>query len=256
MTDYLPPVSQLLTEGECHKRRPWPDYVALGIGPEHIPDLIRMALDEDLHQADSDSPEVWAPVHAWRALAQLHAEAAVEPLTRLFARIEEFNDEWANEDLPRAFGVLGPAAIAGLRDYLANPSHGLWARAAACFSLSEIGQQHPEERAKCVAILAGQLARLSEMDPVLNTFLISALVDLQAVESAAVIERAFASGRVDISVRGDWEDVQIELGLLGERRTPRPNYHQALLDAMNLVIPAPPQKKRRRRQKHRRKKSA
>jgi hypothetical protein len=43
-------------------------------------------------------------------------------------------------------------------------------------------------------------------------------------ESADVIEQAFASGRVDLMVRGDWEDVQIELGLLDKRITPRRNY--------------------------------
>jgi len=38
--------------------------VKLGFGPEHAQELIRMALDEDLHRADSDSLDVWAPIHA------------------------------------------------------------------------------------------------------------------------------------------------------------------------------------------------
>ena len=44
------------------------------------------------------------------------------------------------------------------------------------------------------------------------------------MKSAPVIERAFAAGCVDISVRGDWEDVQVELGLARERITPKPDY--------------------------------
>jgi hypothetical protein len=250
---YPDPVSKLLTQGDCLGKRQWPDYLALGLGPEHIPDLIRMALDEDLHRADSDSLEVWAPVHAWRTLAQLHAEAAVEPLTQLFARIDEFGDDWVNEDLTGAFGVLGPAAIPGLRDYLADPSHGLWARIAASASLSEICKRYPDERTKCMAILAGQLEHYAKMDPSLNAFIISALVDLQAVETASVIEKAFTSNRVDISVRGDWEDIRIELGLLHERQTPKPDYHQAFLDTMNQETPPPPEEKQKRKRRRKRK---
>jgi hypothetical protein len=67
--DYPEPVSQLLTLGECQRGPQWLDYLALGIGLEHVPDLIRMVQDEELNQAYSESLEVWAPVHAWRALA-------------------------------------------------------------------------------------------------------------------------------------------------------------------------------------------
>ena len=54
------PVSKLLTLGDCHQMRGWPDYLRLGLAPEHIPDLIRMALDDELHWYDSDSAEAWA----------------------------------------------------------------------------------------------------------------------------------------------------------------------------------------------------
>ena len=36
------------------------------------------------------------------------------------------------------------------------------------------------------------------------------------------MERAYAADRVDISIRGDWEDIQVELGLKAARETPRP----------------------------------
>jgi preprotein translocase subunit SecA len=47
------------------------------------------------------------------------------------------------------------------------------------------------------------------------------LWDLKAVEVLPVIERAFTSGRVDESVMGDVEDVQIEFGLKTQREHPR-----------------------------------
>ena len=84
MTDanYPPPLDRLLTYGDpgFQNRAEWPNYVEMfQLGPEHVPDLIRMATDADLNEADTDSPEVWAPLHAWRALGQLRAE---RPLSR------------------------------------------------------------------------------------------------------------------------------------------------------------------------------
>jgi len=79
---------------------------------------------------------------------------------------------------------------------------------------------HPDARAECVAIFARQLEGFAEQDPTLNAFLVDPLLDLKAVEAAPVIERAFAADRVDESVVGDWEDVQIALGLKEQRETP------------------------------------
>ena len=51
------------------------------------------------------------------------------------------------------------------------------------------------------------------------------LAELKVVEAAPLMEEAFAARRVDDMVMGDWEDVQIELGLLAERLTPfRPEW--------------------------------
>src|ERR1700738_4886085 len=107
---YSPPVDQLLTYGEGHLGSPdkWPNYLELGLGQEHIPDLIRMATDEQLNRADPDTLEVWAPTHPWRALGQLHAEAAIEPLLSLFEALED--DDWVKDELPSVFGMIGPAA--------------------------------------------------------------------------------------------------------------------------------------------------
>ena len=218
---YPPPVDKLLTFGDCQNLPEWPNYPELGLGPEQTPDLIRMAIDEELNHAASDSLEVWAPVHAWRALGQLHAEAAVEPLISLFRTIDEDDNEWADEELPTVFGMIGPAAIPALTAYLVNPTNGLYARIAAISSLRRIAEVHPQARTECVALLTRQLEEGAEADPTLNGFLLASLLDLKAVESLPVIERAFAADWVDESIAGDWEDVQIEFGLKEKRETPR-----------------------------------
>jgi len=235
-SDYPEPVSRLLTLGQCRRMDNWSDYLALGIGPEHISDLIRMMQDDELNQADSQSLEVWAPVHAWRALGQLRAEAAIDPLIGLLEQIDEDYEQWIGEEIPEILGMIGPVAVPKVAKCLATPHEGMWAQTTASFALAEIGNRHPEARDDCVSALTRGLENYAAHDPGLNGFLISNLVDLEAVEAAPLMQKAFAANQVDISIMGDWEDVQIRLGLLDERQTPAPQYVQL----PGLVPPASP----------------
>jgi len=67
---YLPPLDRLLTYGDCRELPDDPNYVdELGLTADHIPELIRMATDEELLEwEESGGMEAWAPVHAWRSL--------------------------------------------------------------------------------------------------------------------------------------------------------------------------------------------
>jgi len=212
-TSYQPPVDKLLTYGESNLMKPdeWPDYREMGIGPEHIPDLIRMATDEELNEADSESREVWAPIHAWRALGQLRAVEAVEPLLGLFDRLEY--DDWVNEELPSVFGMVGPAALPILAEYIADLSHNDSSRISAIAGIENIGKRWPDARGESIALLEERLKRFEENEPDVNGFIVEALVELGAREAIPVIEQAFDEGYVDPMVMGDWDDVQVELGL-------------------------------------------
>lgn len=212
-SSYQPPVDRLLTYGEADvvEADDWPNYLELGLGPEHIPDLIRMATDEKLNEADRDSLAFWAPIHAWRALGQLRAEAAIEPLLSLFDLLED--SEWVMEELPEVFGMIGPAALPALATYMADRSHKEWPRINASSSILTIATRWPEARSESVAILSKQLEQFAENEPGFNAFLILALTELGAKEAAPLIEQAFAADRVDPSLMGDWDDVQVRLGL-------------------------------------------
>ncbi len=222
---YAPPVDQLLSYGEAQMSEDWPDYLALGLEGEHIPDLIRMATDEALLGRGLGYENAWGPTHAWRALGQLRAETAIEPLLDLFHFIDDRQDEWMTEELPQVYGMIGAAAIPALSTYLADNSHGQHARIAAAASLEAIGIQHPEARDACIAALTRYLEQGSAgevtSDPSLNGFVIRALIQLEAVESAPAIERVFADDAVDFLITGDWQDVQVDLGLLERRQSPR-----------------------------------
>ena len=80
MKNYTAPVNALLSYGDPRKLirqqgQEWPAYVSeLSFDKTHIDELITMATDPDLNSADSESSEVWAPLHAWRTLGQLRAD--------------------------------------------------------------------------------------------------------------------------------------------------------------------------------------
>ena len=211
MTTYHPPVNKLLTYGDCRKIKGIPDYLELGFTDEHIPALIQMSIDPDLNWGDSESLEVWAPIHAWRALGQLKAQAAIEPLINLFHELED--SDWTQE-LHEVLANIGPATLPYLRTYLADASHGLHPRAGAVETIPYIARQHPETRDTCIDILKNQLEKFEENERELNAFIIWALADdLKAVDVAPLMEKAFEAKRVDKTIVGNWYSIQVTLGL-------------------------------------------
>ena len=217
-TTYTPPVNKLLTIGEPESVNPdkWPDYRELGLGPEHIPELIRMAIDpefrgpEAAEESEEEDPDFWAPLHAIRALGQLHAETAIEPLVNLLGELKD--DEWMFEELPLVFGMLGPAAIPALSAYLADTSHEMYSRSYASNGIIEIADRYPESREECIAIISKQLENFEENDEELNAFLVTNLLHIKAVETLPLIERAFKADKVDDFIV-DLDDVLVGFDL-------------------------------------------
>lgn len=178
----------------------------------------------------------YAPLHAWRALGLLRVREAAAPLAAMMVRYE---DDYARQDLPRVLGMIGEAAVEPVRVILANPAAALFTRVAAACALGEIAERHPGERDRTVDLLTEQLRGWPEQDATLNAFLIDSLVELSATDAAPLMEAAFEAHAVDESVRGDWEDVQVALGLLEERLTPRPPPWWSRMVGDRATPPAP-----------------
>jgi len=223
-TSYSPPVAQLLELGEeAARKNPWTDYLALGLTREHVPELIRLLTDPDVQEYSEDSPRgFWPPIHAWRALGQLQAEEAVQPLFELFQEPDE--GDWISSEIPRVLGMIGPAAISRARRMVAREDLGEFTRYSAMHVLTEVAARWPDARDRAVEVLTAFLRNWRDQDPEFNSFVISRLMDAGATEAAPLMAAAFEANAVDVSVCGDWEDVQVEMGLLPERITPRPNY--------------------------------
>lgn len=234
LQDYQPPVSQLLTFGDARNIAFETNYLEqFELSEEHISDLIRMATDPELNWAYSDTLEVWAPIHAWRSLGQLRAEAAVKPLLSLMNELKE--SAWYGDELPTVLAQIGPVTLPDLIAYLANPRYNSHQRALISESLALIGKQYPEYRDECVQILTRRLADYQSNPNELNGWLVYNLIDLKAVESASVIESGFAADAINPFIVGDWYEVQVELGLKTREELPeRENrVHKNLIEAIH-----------------------
>ncbi len=236
MPEYEPPVGRLLRFGGANflRRESWPDYrEKLGLGPEHVGELIRMATDPELYESEEDDEggnRYEATIHARRALGQLGAVEAVGPLLRAMEKYGELDDYWT-EEIPEILASIGPAAIPELVEVLNDPGRELWTRVACASGLGEIAEKHPEQRERCVSALANCLEqrRGAKDEEIINGDVVAKLLDLKAVEAAGAMERAFDAGVVDASVAGDWPVVRFELGL-----GPKPEGHRRRSEILQL----------------------
>lgn len=199
----------------------WRDYIVeFELTPDDSPALIAVLkrwvdVVEDEPDDEAELQPQWcAPIHAWRALGQLRALDAVEPMLAQLDWLDEALDDWSNEDWPDVWEMIGPPALPALLAFAGDGAHREFARVQALRGAAKIAQGLPEHRDAVVQTLTLQLARY-ERAPIVNAVIAGQLVDLRAIESAEVIERAFAADVIDESYNGCWGDLRKELGVEG-----------------------------------------
>jgi hypothetical protein len=219
--EYPPPVDQLFALGEPEPiDEPWIDYPAqLGLTAADVPELIRAGTAPDFTDELEREEDIWAAAHAWRALAQLGAVEAAESLAALLGPEA---DDWLCGELPDVFRVLGPGTVPAVASVVLDEYRADEAAELAAVVLVRMAKAHPGAADSCAAALEARLQRHASNPVELNTILVGALLDLRAAQAAATIQAVYASDRLETYVTGDWEDAQVDLGLLPERLTPRP----------------------------------
>ena len=213
MSPYTSPVSELLSIGYCDWKE-WADYSRFDFNETHVPDLLKMAQDWPLLNHD-DEDIVWSPIHAWRALAILQTEQAVEPLISLFYK--EDDNFIVAEYLPSVMGRFGTSATERLWEIAQNKNEVEDARDLAIESLRWNASFHTADLDETVSQFKQMLNDQKDDTEYLNTAIMGALVDLKAEESIDAIRDAFTRNKIDREIHGDLEDVEIELGLRKER---------------------------------------
>jgi N-acyl-D-aspartate/D-glutamate deacylase len=205
-SDYAAPVDQFLILDEGYNGT----YNEFDIGYAQVDDLIRMATDTRLHFYNPDKPQAWAPMHAWRRLAQLEAKEAIEPLIEIF---EIGNPFMLMNEMPTVYGMLGAAAIPALADHLSQAFHPDFDRAVTIACIRAIAESStPEIFDICESILAEKLEKYEENNPSVNAILVSALVGM-GTNAVPVIHAAYTAKKVDENLAGTWKETAVKLGV-------------------------------------------
>ncbi|ABK45273.1 SEC-C motif domain protein [Magnetococcus marinus MC-1] len=226
---YTSPVDILLSLGECHyppwsDRNPskWINYSKHGLSQEHISELTRLATDEGILSSDLDDATSWAPIHAWRALGQLKAVVSVNTLFENFLVWQDF--DWIVNEASDVFKMMGPDVINILIPLLQDRNRSSDLRQHVSEHIANVAKELSSEREKAIHAIAETLTKYEVNSKQFNGFLISALLDLQAIEAIELIREVYIKKRTILALPGDLEDAEISLGLREKRSTPKPHY--------------------------------
>jgi len=106
-----------------------------------------------------------------------------------------------------------PSSIPRLTVLLQDHFNPIDVRDSSARRLVEIAKKDPEYRSQCIAILTAALERYLRNPIELNTSLISHLLELNARESAGMIQQVINAGEYDRQAIGSWGDVAKVLGV-------------------------------------------
>ncbi|NUN64599.1 DUF1186 domain-containing protein [Pseudanabaena biceps] len=212
---YQDPVAQILkVDTPTNWQDVWIDYpTQYGLTKADVPELIRLAKDEEL--TDSESPSIYSGIHALRAAAQLDPETTFNEYLALLAKFPD--DDYLHEEIRGMCIQVGEIAIAPLKQNLNNNQIDVWLRVSAANGLEEVSKAYPELRETCIQILREELQNYRDRKKdILDSTLITNLTELKAIEVVDLIAEVFSNRELDEFITGSWASVQVELGLKQE----------------------------------------
>lgn len=192
------------------------NFSALRLTADDAPVLLDMVLNPEV--LEDNEATVWVPLYAWRALKALGTPVAIEQLLPAFAIHQD--DDWALEELPEVIAAAGERALAPTLAFIRSDEDEL-ARGLSTRVLTLVAAQHPALKPQIIDQLTDLLEQQSAEEAELNAFIVSALIELKALNALVVINKAYEQGKVAEALVGDFEDVEIALGLRTERTKPR-----------------------------------
>jgi len=190
---YLPPITQLIPASPTGE--PALEAEILAQGKVLVPELIRLAFDEDL-------PVQSAADHAVRLLRSMR-DAKIAELGELSAWLDKAVDDWRNELLTRHLAKIGGYTTSELETIVGDLHTDTFTRTSALEDLAERVERLPALRERFITFIRTMLTR-PEADTageeVIVGFLIRDALDLEARQLYPEIVRAFVEDRVDTLV--------------------------------------------------------
>lgn len=201
--------------------RNWEDYLHHGFSDADIPVLLELLSDDELHTS-LDGNRSAVPFYTWRILGQLKSVEAIDPLIAL--TVEYQDNHFIHSEVGVALGMIGKPAMARVAEILLDETEAEGLKKTVAEALFETARQHPELREEVIGHFRTYLQSPNPDYYGHNGLAVAHLVNLNAVELIEEIRNLYAKDYADLSIAGDIEDVEIDLGFREERSTPRPGF--------------------------------
>lgn len=203
----------------------WIDYVKkFDLTPNDLPILAVMVSSDKLYFAKQEG-KYFVPLHVGCAISQLKVPNSEVLLINQCYRRQMYDMDVLAEIFPFYLGNFGLEAIPNLQLAM-DKSEDPFIRVIFSEALEAMAHQYPEIRSQVIEVLAKNLANYEKLDEMDNAFLIHNLVELKAIDQLPLIKKAFDAEKVDWSHMGDYEEIEIAMGVKTERTTPKPKFNR------------------------------
>lgn len=213
--------------------RDWEDYLHHGFSDADIPALLELLSDKQLHNSP-DVNQLSVPFYAWRILGQLKSVEAIDPLIAF--TIEHQDNGFVSSEVAMALGMIGKPAMAQVAEMLLDDTEAEDQKKTAAETLAAIADEYPELREEVINHFRKYLQSPNPDYRSHNGLIVSHLIDIEAVELIDEIRALYEKDYAELSIAGDLEDVEIELGVRDERSTPRPKYGLAGMEGFSELF--------------------
>ena len=190
----------LLELGENYSSEEWINYQRVLPAEEYEEAHLLKVLTNDFDSSPDTSPLLWAPLHACRALAQMHALSVIDPMLRLAE-----NDYYpqASEEFARISSEIGDVAIEPIAAFLSDHARSEKSRTLAAQGLGAIGRSSTgATRERIIESLMNQI-RINAKDGWVNGAAASALITMEASAAGPEVLRMYKEGRIQGFIRGE-----------------------------------------------------
>jgi hypothetical protein len=230
---YSQKIQQLFELGrESLMNREIPSNEAFQFNKEDIPELIKLATDYTYEDIDYTKYEIfgdrlfYATIHALNILGKLKA---VESIASTLQKMDEDegDNEFFNEALITYIGNMGSDGLDSFEEYIfKNPES--YELLSVIDGIDKILEKEPSTVNRIEEIMIRYLKNV-KTHPVPLSFAISTLIDIGEDKHIDLIRETFKTKEVDALLRGNLEEIEIDLGLREDRRI------KGIVDKLDLL---------------------
>ncbi|NWF65905.1 MAG: DUF1186 domain-containing protein [Campylobacterales bacterium] len=203
------------------------DYVKeFGFNEDDVKELLILADDMDIYDfdysgfKDNEGLEFYGVIHAWYALSQLKVPEAKDIFIKLIeSTTDDYHDDWVLSGFRDLIAPYRKEIYQYFIETIKSESYDRWVRVEYINVLKDMIEAKEIE----ISILNELIEYIlnNSKDEIVNASMINVCIELKLTEYLPLISKCFDEEIVDIDFIGDFEDVEIAMGIKEKREKPR-----------------------------------